>query len=57
MLKENKEKISILVKNVDMLIVRNGIDCNIILYVEAVYVFVITRCLEIINYLNLMRSV
>ena len=57
MLKENKEKISILVKNVDMLIVRNGIDCNIILYVEAMYVFVITQCLEIINYLNLMRSV
>ena len=57
MFKENKEKISILVKNVDMLIVRNGIDCNIILYVEAMYVFVITQCLEIINYLNLMRSV
>ena len=57
MFKENKEKISIFVKNVDMLIVRNGIDYNIKLDVEAMYVFVITRCLEIINYLNLMRSV
>ena len=57
MFKENKEKISILVKNVDMLIVRNGIDYNIKLDVEAMYVFVITRCLEILNYLNLMRSV
>ena len=57
MFKENKEKISIFVKNVDMLIVRNGIDYNIKLDVEAMYVLIITRCLEIINYLNLMRSV
>ena len=57
MFKENKEKISILVKNVDMLIVRNGIDYKIKLDVEAMYVLIITRCLEIINHLNLKRSV